>query len=113
MAEIRLNKNRCVFMADEVTFCGQRIGKAGIQPVKDKVGEIKRVEAPDNVSKLRSYLGMINYYRAYLPRVSQEIKPLYELLKKGQVWKWGPTENDAFLKSRRMLSTSALLVALR
>ena len=110
MAEIRLNKNKCVFMADEVTFCGQRISKAGIQPVKDKVEEIKRVEAPDNVSKLRSYLGMINYYRAYLPRVSQELKLLYELLKKGQVWKWGPTKNDAFLKSKRMLSTSALLV---
>ena len=32
---------QCIFLADEVTFCGQRICKASIQPVKDKVKEIK------------------------------------------------------------------------
>ena len=109
-AGIKLNKTKCIFMADEVMFCGQRISKAGIQPAKDKIDGLKQAETPRNVSQLRSYLGMINYYRAYLPRVSQELKPLYELLKKGQAWKWGHTENESFLKSKRMLSSSSLLV---
>ena len=41
---------------------GPKVSKEGIQPLDDKVDAITNVPASKNVSKLKSYFGMINYY---------------------------------------------------
>ena len=65
-AGLRLRKNRCVFMETQVTCLGHKVSKEeGIQPLDDKVDTISNAPAPKNVSELKSYLGMINYYLIY------------------------------------------------
>ena len=48
------------------------------------LGNVEAVRPePTNVSELRSYLGMLNYYQNYLPALATMSEPLHILLWKG------------------------------
>ena len=79
-AGLRLKKGKCVFMEPQVTYLGHRVSKEGIQPMEDKVEAITNAPPPWNVSELKSYLGMINYYQKFLPNLSSVLAPLHRLL---------------------------------
>jgi hypothetical protein len=97
-------------MVNEVVYLGQKINSQGIQPVQEKVKAITNAPAPTNVSEVRSYLGMINYYQKYLPILSTILAPLHSLLEKGKSWKWSEEHQEAFRKSKELLKSSYLLV---
>lgn len=52
-AGVRLKREKCVFLADEVTYLGDRINKHGRQPTEDKVQAIKNLPVPNNVKELQ------------------------------------------------------------
>ncbi|CAG2226134.1 unnamed protein product [Mytilus edulis] len=79
---MRLNKDKCVFLAPEVVYLGHRIDQYGIYPVESKVKAITEAPEPKNVTELKSYLGMLNYYNRFLPDLSSKLAPLHELLKR-------------------------------
>jgi hypothetical protein len=66
--------------------------------------------APKNLSELRSYLGLLNYYHKFLKNSSIVLSPLYQLLQHQVSWHWGKREEEAFKKSKEMLQNSQLLV---
>lgn len=59
--------------------------------------------------KLQSFLGLINYYRSFVPNASAILKPLYELLKKGNKWYWGHEHEDAFNAIKKCLASDQVL----
>jgi len=109
-ANLRLNREKCTFMASEVTYCGLIIDKNGARTVPDKVQAIVEAPAPQTVTQLKSYLGMLNFYHRYLPDVSNVLAPLHRLLKNGAAWVWGPEQQEAFKRSKELLSRSPVLV---
>ena len=62
-AKLRLRLAKCLFMQPQVTYCGYVISGDGIQLVAAKVDAIKNAPEPNDVSQLRAFLGMLNYYR--------------------------------------------------
>ena len=84
-AGLRLKKSSCEFMVAQVTYCGYRISGSRTEPVKDKVEAIQK--APEqNVSQLRSFLGMLNYYHQFLRNIATTLEPLHKLLRQGTPW---------------------------
>ncbi|CAG2201443.1 unnamed protein product [Mytilus edulis] len=67
---IRLKKQKCVFMAEEVVYLGFKINKHGIYPVESKVEAIDKAPSPTNVTELKAYLPMLNYYNRFFEFVS-------------------------------------------
>jgi hypothetical protein len=51
-----------------------------------------------NITQLKSFLGLMNYYGKYLPDLATVLNPLHRLLHKGQQWKWDQSCEDAFRK---------------
>ncbi|XP_070028694.1 uncharacterized mitochondrial protein AtMg00860-like [Nicotiana sylvestris] len=51
-----------------------------------KVRAIQEWEAPIKVTELRSFLGLVNYYRRFISGYSAKASPLTELLKKNKPW---------------------------
>jgi hypothetical protein len=43
---------------------------------------ILKVKKPENVTQLRSFLGLVQYYGKCLPNLATEARPLNELLEK-------------------------------
>ena len=109
-AGLRLKREKCVFLAPEVTYLGHRISSAGIHPTEEKVRAVKLAPQPTNVSELKSYLGLINYYGKFMPNLATVLAPLHELLRKNTKWKWGPDQERAFAESKELLMSQHVLV---
>ena len=109
-AGMRLNVDKCTFMAPEVTYLGYRIDKTGLHAVNEKVQAIAMAPAPQNCKELRSYLGCLNYYRRFIKNLSSEIAPLNKLLTKNEQFVWGSDEVNAFQRSKELLQSSDVLV---
>ena len=109
-AGLHLKRSKCVFLQDEVTYLGFKITKEGVSPLAEKVKAVQKAPTPANISQLKAYLGMLNYYNRYLPRLSSVIEPLHILLRKGQKWHWGKQQENAFSLSKQMLCDAPLLM---
>ncbi|CAC5378002.1 unnamed protein product [Mytilus coruscus] len=107
---MRLNKDKCVFLAPEVVYLGHRIDQYGIYPVESKVKAITEAPEPKNVTELKSYLGMLNYYNRFLPDLPSKLAPLHKLLKKQKQWEWDKSQQEAFELSKTLLKSYKVLV---
>ena len=109
MAGMKLKPEKCSFMMTEVEYLGHKISAKGLQPTTQKVRAITEAPRPTNVTQLKSFLGMLNYYGKFLPNLSTHLAPLYALLQKQSPWFWGNQQDKAFKKAKSMLTSSCLL----
>lgn len=70
------------FLVDNVKYLGYVISKDGIKADTSKIDAILKIEAPTNVTELRSFLGMINFYARFTRNLSSLLAPLHSLLRK-------------------------------
>ncbi|GBP80756.1 hypothetical protein EVAR_56602_1 [Eumeta japonica] len=75
-----INTAKCVFGAAEVTFLGYRISSKGTIPLPEKVEAIRTFPVPKTIRELRRFLGMINFYRRFIPNAAHYQAPLNALL---------------------------------
>jgi hypothetical protein len=77
---IVINPKKCTFGAQELKFLGVKITPAGIEPLPEKIEAISKMEFPKTSKGLQRFLGMINYYRRWLPHAAELQAPLNALL---------------------------------
>ena len=106
---LTLKRAKCHFMLDRIEYLGHTISAEGLQPAAGKTKAIWEAPAPQNVSQLRSFLGMANYYARFIRHLSSRLAPLYALLQKTTQWKWGAIEAAAFTWVKKQLVKSPLL----
>ena len=76
----------------------------GLSPNEKKVQAIKAAPRPVDVSQLRSFLGLVNYYGKFLPNIASTLAPLYLLLQRKTGWKWGIDQSPAFERAKGLLT---------
>ncbi|XP_048247554.1 uncharacterized protein K02A2.6-like [Haliotis rufescens] len=108
-AGLRLNASKCHVKKDSVTYLGHRIDAQGLHPLEEKVNAIVSAPAPQNVTKLKSFLGMVQYYQRFLPNLSTTLVPLHGLLQKDAPWSWTKKHDTVFLKVKSHLSSCKVL----
>ena len=109
-AGLRLKKSKCHFMQPILECLGYRIDETGIYPVEAKVKAVQEAPAPRNVTELKAYLGLLNFYGKFLPNLATELEPLYQLLRNNQRWKWNTEQIHAFKRSKTLLQYATVLV---
>ena len=109
-AGMRLKREKCTFMADEVVYLGHRINREGIQPTDDKVQAISATPRPVNTTQLRAFLGLVNFYGKFMNNLSTILAPLYHLLRKKAHWRWRAAQQRAFATAKELLKSPQLLV---
>ena len=109
---MRLKKSKCSFRQPSVEYLGHRVDSEGIHPTGKKYQAVQNAVAPKNISELRSFLGIVNYYHKFLHNLSSVLAPLYELLHDNVKWTWGISQRTAFEKCKEMLKSSKVLVHL-
>lgn len=75
-----INTAKCVFGASEVEFLGYHIDANGTKPLESKVQAIKEFPVPKTAKQLRRFLGMINFYRRFIPKAANIQAALSSLL---------------------------------
>ena len=109
-AGLKLRREKCAFLLPAVQYLGHQISAEGLRPTDDKIRAVMEAPAPRNVSQLRSFLGLVNYYAKFLPQLSSTLAPLYRLLQKKCSWTWGAEQQKAFQEAKTQLTSSHLLV---
>jgi len=110
-AGLKCHPKKCRWMQPSVEYLGHNIGQGGISPVEAKVSCIDAMPAPTNVSELRSFLGMANYYRRHILDFSKTARPLNQLLKKEAGWEWGAAQRDGWEGLKAALKSAPVLQA--
>ena len=77
---------------------------------ESKVRVIVEALEPRNVGKLRSFLGMVNYYGKFLPDLATTLAPLYQLIQKSAHWNWRQKHRNAFKHFKNLLHSGRVLV---
>ena len=71
-------------------FVGHWITGDGVSPMPVKIRAIQQWKKLENVTDVRSFLGMVSFYRRYIRKFAEIAGPLHDLTKKNVVWRWGP-----------------------
>ncbi len=105
----RLKRAKCSFLRDSVVYLGHKIDAEGLHTTPEKVAAVVDGPPPTNVSELRAFLGMVNYYRKFIPNLSARLHPLNSLLQPSKRWKWSDECEKAFLEAKQSVASTPVL----
>ncbi len=80
---LAINLEKFVFATPSLEILGHRISATGVAPMADHATKIKNCPPPQDIKQLQHFLGMVNFYRRFLPKCAQILKPLTDLLRGG------------------------------
>ena len=81
-----------------------KLSKDGITPASDRIKQIENIDRPHSLKEIKSFLGMINYYRAWLPKYVEIVEPLQNLLRKDKNFFWNHDLEMNFQKIKNWLA---------
>ena len=80
-----------------MSYLGFTVSGDGLQPSQDKTLAIQNAPRPHDVSTLRSFLGLDNFFGRFIPSCSSLLHPLNDLLRKDVPFIWSDV-NQLFAK---------------
>ena len=110
-ANMTIKPSKCEVGQKVVKFLGHVIGKGECRCTEDKVEKIMSAPQPVTKKQVRSFLGMTEYYRAFIPNYAVVAMPLHELTRKRAPNKvvWEKEQQVAFECLKRCLSRQPIL----
>ena len=91
-----MKQSKCDFFKSEIHYLGHLISPEGISPLPNKLDCIKHIPAPKNTKEIKQYLGLTGYYRKFIPRFADILRPLTTLTKKDKKFEWTPACQKSF-----------------
>ena len=81
-AGLILTMHKCHFGARDIDFLGRTITPQGVKPQRHNIQNfLEKSNFPKSKEALQRYLGFLNYYRNYVPRLSERLAPFYKMLR--------------------------------
>ncbi|XP_070681753.1 uncharacterized protein [Malus domestica] len=89
-------------------FCNSNLGSSeGVAVDPNKLKAIVEWPIPTNVKQLNGFLGLIGYYRKFVPGYGKICQPLYQLTRKDG-FKWSPVAEEAFNQLKQVMRANTL-----
>ena len=108
-AGLKLKGSMCSFMKLYIEYLGHLISEKGIEPMPDKLTAIKEMPAPRIPKEIKQFLGLVGYYRKFIPRFSDIAKPLTQLMRHDTLFQWCSKCEFAFQTLKDALCTKPIL----
>ena len=110
-ANLTAKPSKCYIAYDSLECLGHVIGTDRLSPNPDKIEVIKNAPRPLTKKQVRSFLGLADFYRKFVPNFSHVASPLTDLTKKGKPNKvcWGESQETAFVSLKKALVNAPVL----
>ena len=108
-AALYLKASKCEFERTSLTFLGFVISSNGIETNPEKVKAVQEFPQPRDLRESRSFIGLVSYYRRFVPSFSKIAAPITSLTKKGVPFTWDKPQQEAFESLKSMLATAPVL----
>lgn len=108
-AGLKLSREKCNFCRSELKYLGYVVDEDGLHVDPEKVKAMLAISAPRNVKEVRSFLGVISWYRRFVVNFSTLVAPLTNLLKKNRKFLWDSACDEAFQEARQKLVSAPIL----
>ena len=95
-AGMTLRLDKCSFFKDSAKFLGFIISVDGVVPDPKRVESIYQYREPTSVTEVKSFLGVINYYRNHVPCCAEIAAPLHQLTQGNRKFQWTNVEQKSF-----------------
>lgn len=105
--KIQLDKSE--FLKLETAYLGHIISKDGIKPNPDKISAIQNYPLPKTATEIKRFLGLLGYYRKFIPDFARLAKPLTQCLKKGSKITLDANYVNCFEKCKTLLTNDPIL----
>ena len=81
-------------------------------PTKAELKAVRDWATPEDVKGIKSFLGLVNYYRRFVQNFAAIADPLISLMRKDVEWHgaWGPSQRHAFQQLKEALCTTPILL---
>jgi len=109
-ANLKLRLEKCKFGDTEVKYLGHIISERGIRPDDSKLEAIKLMKEPKTTKELKSFLGLISYYRKFIENCGKITAPLTRLLKKNVPFIWEEQHQETFEILKKKLLEKPILI---
>ena len=110
--KLYVSPKKCEFMKSEISFLGMIVGKGGIKVNPKKVEIIRDWPKPASLTEVRSFMGLLQFFRRFIKDFSKLAAPLTNLTKKGEgIQKWDNECDKAFEYLKKAITTAPILIA--
>ena len=110
---LTINPAKSVFAVDSLDFLGHHVCSSGITPLDENVRSIREFPQPTSQRKLRQFIGLVNFYRRFIPHCATLMQPLNELLThprdKASAISWTEEALASFAATKDALANASLL----
>lgn len=106
--KVRLNK--CEFFKKQISYLGFLISKEGLQKNMEKCEAIVKAPQPKNLTELRAFCGLVNFYGKFIPNLASIMRPMYELLLSNARFEWQQEQDEAFRQIKTIMISDTILV---
>lgn len=108
-ANLTLNVAKSRFCVTEVEYLGDIIGNGGIATDPKKVDAIKTWPSPKTIKQVRSFLGLVGWYRRFISNFSELVFPITEVLSTKKKFLWTDAAETAFQNLKNVITSAPVL----
>ena len=108
-AGLKLKLEKCCFFKKHIQYLGHLISAEGIQPLREKLESIARMPVPKKPKEVKQFLGLVGYYRKFIPRFADISRVLTHLTKKDVEFKWTAECENCFKILKEFLQQTPIL----
>lgn len=110
--QLYIGNKKYELMQEETEFVGLVVGKSGIKVGEDRKALIKDWPTPTNITELRSFLGLVQFFRRFIKDFSKIAAPLSNLTRKNSsISNWNSTCDDSFQTLKDSLISAPVMKA--
>ena len=104
---LKISPKKCQLFKTSLQYMGNKIfiqnRKVCVQPLRNRLEAIKKLQPPKTVKGCRGFAGMGNFLSIFCPELQKLLIPIYDLTRKGRLFNWGKEQHDSFEEIKRRL----------